>query len=155
MPLITTTTAKLHLRVDTSDEDELIMIWIGTAEQQVAQFLNRNVYADQGALDTAVAGAPADLATATTAYEAAIEAAEAMEEGVDKDAAVKYAEEAYALAQTASDMAQRGMVVNDTVKAALLLAVGNLYENRGDVAADGLPAAARSLLQPYRVGMGV
>jgi hypothetical protein len=155
VPLITATLAKLHLRVDGTTEDDLITIWIATAEQQVAQFLNRNVYADQGTLDAAVTAAPTALATATTAYDAAIVAADAMEEGVDKDAAVKYAEEAYALAQTASDMAQRGMVVNDTVKAALLLAVGNLYENRGDVAADGLPAAARSLLHPYRVGMGV
>jgi hypothetical protein len=154
VPLLTTPTAKLHLRVDTSDEDDLIAIWIGVAEQQVAHYLNRNVYADQGALDAAVAAAPADLADATTAYEAAILAADAMEEGVGKAAAAKYAEEAYALAQDTSDRTQRGMVVNDTVKAALLLTIGNLYEHRGEDA-DELPRAVQSLLNPYRVGMGV
>src|SRR5688572_19730446 len=99
MPLINTTLAKLHLRVDGSTEDDLITIWIATAEQQVAQFLNRNVYADQTALDAALTAAPTALAAATTAYDAAILLTDAMDEGVDKDAAVKYAEEAYALAQ--------------------------------------------------------
>lgn len=154
MPLITTTTAKLHLRVDTVDEDALVTIWIAAAEQQVAQFLNRNVYEDQASLDAAIAAAPTALAAATTDYDAAILAADDMEEGVDKDAAVKYAEEAYALALTASDMAERGIVVNDSVKAALLLYIQADYE-RDPVASADCIRAANDKIRWLRVGMGV
>jgi hypothetical protein len=155
MALVDTATVKLHCRVDTTDEDPLFTIWITVAEQQVVQFLNRNVYADQVALDAALSGAPAALATATATYDTALAAAYALAAGAERDAAIRYAEEAYARALTASDMATRGMVVNESVKAALLLGVGSLYENRGDGAGGELPLGARSLLQPYRVGMGL
>jgi hypothetical protein len=152
--LVDLATAKLHLRVDTTDEDTLIAMWIGVAAQQVAEFMNRYVYETQEDLDAAIAAAPAALAAATVVYDAAIEAADALEEEVESDAATKYAEEAYALAQTVSDMTQRGMVANESIKAAVLLTTGNLYEHRG-TDADELPKAARSLLRPYRVAMGV
>jgi len=155
MPLVDLTTAKLHLRVTESAEDTLLTIWEAVAEQQVAAFLNRNIYADQAALDAAVAAAPGTLATATTAYEAAVDAAWQISDEVDRSAALKYAAEAYAKAQTDSDRAQRGMVVNETAKAAILLSLGALYEHRGDAAGGELPESAKSLLWPYRVGMGV
>lgn len=51
------------------------------------------------------------------------------------------------------------MVVNDAVKAAILLLVGHLYANREEAAVGlsvaSLPVNSRVLLQPYRVGMGV
>jgi hypothetical protein len=152
--LVDLATAKLHLRVDTSDEDTLITMWIGVAAQQVAEFMNRYVYETQEDLDAAIAAAPAALAAATVVYDAAIVAAALLEEEVESEAATKYAEEAYSLAQTVSDMTQRGVLANESIKAAALLAVSNLYEHRG-ADADGLPKAARSLLQPSRVAMGV
>lgn len=50
------------------------------------------------------------------------------------------------------------MVVNDSIRAAILLILGHLYANREDVGlqqAYELPMGARSLLWPYRVGLGV
>lgn len=50
------------------------------------------------------------------------------------------------------------MVANDTLRAAALLIVGTLNENREDVVEGSialLPTGSRWLLQPYRVGMGV
>ncbi|SEO63471.1 hypothetical protein SAMN02800692_1520 [Luteibacter sp. UNC138MFCol5.1] len=53
------------------------------------------------------------------------------------------------LAGTAGD---DPMVVNDAIRAAILLRVGQLYRDResGD-----LPLGTRTLLQPFRVGLGV
>jgi hypothetical protein len=62
------------------------------------------------------------------------------------------------LAGTAGD---DPMVVNDAIKAAILLTCGHLYRNREDVltgasvVAVQLPIGARSLLQPHRTGLGV
>lgn len=50
------------------------------------------------------------------------------------------------------------MVVNDAIRAAILLISGHLYRNREDVVAESvtqLPMGAHSLLWPYRVGLGV
>lgn len=65
--------------------------------------------------------------------------------------------DAAVLAGTAGDTPP--MVVNDLVRAAILLIVGHLYNNREDVttgpAGVELPQGSRSLLGPYRKGMGV
>ena len=53
MSLVDLEAAKLHLRVDGEDEDSLIQIYLDAAEQAAIDFLNRNVYADQEALDAA------------------------------------------------------------------------------------------------------
>lgn len=53
MSLVDLEAAKLHLRVDDEDEDSLIQIYLDAAEQAAIDFLNRNVYADQEALDAA------------------------------------------------------------------------------------------------------
>lgn len=51
------------------------------------------------------------------------------------------------------------MVAIDAIRAAVLLILGMLYENREDVvigvSAENLPRGSRALLQPYRVQMGV
>jgi len=154
MPFVDSTTAKLHLRVDNSVEDALIAIWLVVADQQVTRFLNRNVYPDGMALAAAIAAAPAALAAATAQYKAAATAADALTEKVDRDAAKRYADDVYALAKLASDMAQAGIEINDTLKAAILLNIGDLYEKRGADGA-GFPAASRNLLMPYRHAMGV
>jgi len=53
------------------------------------------------------------------------------------------------LAGTAGD---DPMVVNDAIRAAILLRVGQLYKDRES---GGLPLGSRTLLQPFRVGLGV
>jgi len=62
------------------------------------------------------------------------------------------------LAETAGD---DPIVAPPSVIAAILLTVGRLYENRSDMSVGSrvtlvaLPEGAKSLLLPYRVGMGV
>ncbi|OQR30262.1 hypothetical protein BWR59_17025 [Pseudomonas sp. Bc-h] len=51
------------------------------------------------------------------------------------------------------------IVINPSVRAACLLILGSLYSNREDVVVGAgsteLPLGSRSLLTPYRIGMGV
>jgi len=51
------------------------------------------------------------------------------------------------------------MLINNSIKAACLLILGHLYEHREDVvlnaSAAAIPLGSRSLLLPYRVGMGI
>ena len=51
------------------------------------------------------------------------------------------------------------MVVNDAIKAAILLTLGHLYANREDVVTGlsvaRLPLDARSFLRPHRISNGV
>lgn len=46
-------TVKLHLRVDHTDEDDLIRIYLRAAEERVEQFLDRKVYATEVELTAA------------------------------------------------------------------------------------------------------
>lgn len=53
MTLIDLPTAKRHLRVTDPDEDALIQLYAEAAELHAVQFLGRNVYLTQEAMDTA------------------------------------------------------------------------------------------------------
>lgn len=112
--LIDIATARLHLRVDGTQDDALITLWLGAAEQAAAEQLNRNVYPDAATLATAVLDGTA---------------------GSDP------------------------MVVNDMIRAAVLLTLGHLYANRESVnigsPATALPRGVDDLLQPFRVRMGI
>ena len=155
MSFVTLAEAKLHLRVDGTDEDALIGLYINAAEQAAVKALDRGVYADNTALQTAMAAAPAALTAATAAKEAAVTAAEALTDADEKAAALQAAENAYLRAKVAYRQACDGIVVNDQIKAAVLLIVGHLYANREDVvvgaAVSALPNGADHLLQPYKV----
>jgi hypothetical protein len=52
------------------------------------------------------------------------------------------------------------ILVNDSIRAAVLLMLGHLYRTREDVQGSGgatvqVPMGAHSLLWPYRIGLGV
>jgi hypothetical protein len=147
--------AKLHLRVDGTDEDALIGVYIAAAEQSAVALLDRGVYADGTALGAAKASAPADLTAATATYTAAIADAQALADATEQAAATQAAEYAYLRAQVAYRQTMDGMVVNDTIKSAVLLIVGHLYAHREDVVAGvsvaKLPNGAEWLLAPYKV----
>lgn len=152
--LIDLATAKLHLRVDGTDDDAIITLYISAAEGTIAAYAQRNIYADAPTLAAAVAAAPASLAVATVVYDAAILAAELMDEGADQDMATFAANYAYAQAQKTAQMTFQGIVVNDQIKTAILLTVGHLFENREDStvgqAATALPMGCSYIMQPYR-----
>ena len=155
MSFVTTSEAKLHLRVDSADEDALIGVYIAAAEQSAIALLDRGVYADGTALGVARASAPAELDTAIAAYESAIAAAEALADETAKAASIQTAGNGLLRAKVAHRQAMDGMVVNDVIKAAVLLIVGHLYANREDavtgVSVSKLPNGADYLLQPYKV----
>ena len=155
MSFVTLAEAKLHLRVDGTDEDALIGLYINAAEQAAIKAMDRGVYADGTALQTAMTAAPAALTAATAAYTAAVTAAEAMTDATEQAAALKVAEAAYLRALVAYRQVFDGIVVNDQIKAAVLLTVGHLYANREDVVAGAsvaaLPNGADYLLHPFKV----
>ena len=129
------------------------------AESSACEFLNRRVYADTAALNTAIAAVPETLVAAGAAYQAALTAAALIDDAVASAAALAGAGAVYLTAQHAAREIYAGIVVNDQIQAAMLLTLGHLYQNREDVVLNGSPAAlpmgAHSLLQPFRVGLGV
>ena len=155
MIFVTTSEAKLHLRVDSADEDALIGVYITAAEQMAIALLDRGVYADGPALGVAKAAAPGELTAATTTYTSAIAAARSLEDATEQAAATQAAEYAYLRAKVAYRQTMGGIVVNDTIRAAVLLIVGHLFVNREDVVAGvsvaQLPNGAEWLLAPYKV----
>ena len=155
MSLVTLESAKLHLRVDSSDEDALIAVYITAAEQMAIALLDRGVYADGTALGVAKAAAPGELDTAIAACVSAIAAAEALADETAIAAAIQTAGNGLLRAQVAHRHAMDGMVVNEAIKAAVLLIVGHLFVNREDVVAGvsvaQLPNGAEWLLAPYKV----
>jgi hypothetical protein len=67
--------------------------------------------------------------------------------------------ESLAQAVLAGQAGKDPIVINPSVRAACLLILGSLFENREDVSAGAsfseLPMGSRSLLTPYRVGWGI
>ena len=155
MSLVTLESAKLHLRVDSSDEDALIAVYITAAEQSAVSLLDRGVYVDGTALTAAKAAAPGALETASAAYDAAIEAAQAMTDDALQAAATQTAENAWLKACVTHRQTMDGMVVNEAIKAAVLLIVGHLFAHREDVLSGvsvaTRPTGAERLLAPYTV----
>ena len=155
MSLVTLESAKLHIRVDGTGEDALIGVYITAAEQMAIALLDRGVYADGTALGVAKAAAPGELDTAIAAYESAIAAAEALADETAIAAAIQTAGNDLLRAQVAHRQAMDGMVVNEAIKAAVLLIVGSLYAQREDVVVGvsvaQLPNGAEWLLAPYKV----
>ncbi len=155
MSFVTLEEAKLHLRVDGIDEDSLIDLYINAAEHAAIKALDRGVYVDGTALGVAKAAAPGELDTAIAAYESAIAAAEALADETAKAASIQTAGNGLLRAKVAHRQAMDGMVVNEAIKAAVLLIVGSLYAQREDVVVGvpvaQLPNGAEWLLAPYRV----
>ena len=155
MSFVQLSEAKLHLRVDGTDEDALIGLYINAAEQSAVSLLDRGVYADDTALGVAKAAAPGELDTAIAAYESAIAAAEALADEAAKAASIQTAGNGLLRAKVAHRQAMDGMVVNEAINAAVLLIVGHLYANREDVVAGvsvaQMPNGAEWLLAPYKV----
>lgn len=155
MPLVDVATAKRELRaLDADDAD--ITRRLTAAEEQVTLFLGRNVYVDQDALDAAVAAAPDALAEASTVWQTAVDAALALEVETERTLNQADADSAYRDAQEAYRMTRRGIVVNESIKTAILLIAASLWEHRGDEDnVQGIPPAAYKYLWPFRRGLGV
>lgn len=159
MTFVTLDQARDHLRVTDSDEDADITQKLEAAEGHAIKHLNRHVYADQAALDAAKAAAPAALSAATVVYEAAVTAAKSIENCIERNMALLAAEEAYAVVHIDVLRTYRGIVINDEIKAGVLLILGHLYANREDVVTGvtvtELPTGAKCLLREHRISPGL
>lgn len=161
MSIITLEAAKAHLRVDGTDEDALIEVYLDAAEQSSIDYIERNLYETAGDLEDAIAAVPDAMAAATEAYEAAVTAAEAIEDDVERALALRRADRVYADAQTAAARTYDGLVMTQAIRSAVLLLVGHLYQNRSAVVDAGraqvaeAPLAVRWLLDPHRSNLGV
>lgn len=147
MSMISIDRAKLHLRVDTDDEDMLITGQLVAAERLSMAWIRRNVYADKTALDAALLAAPTALAAATAAYEVALALANELPNAVEQQAAIAVAQEAYEDAKGEAKRSRRGIVLDELFTAAALLTLGALYENRELL---DPPPVAQLLLDPLR-----
>ena len=148
MSFLTLAQAKAHLRIDDSSGDTDLTIKIAAAERSAVEYLSCNVYADQTALDTAIAAVPASLVTAKTTYDASYATAIAM---TDIDLSLieqAQAMSVYMRAVYGATRTRYGIVINDLILSAMLLIVGYLNEVRED--GEALPRAAQDLLNPFR-----
>lgn len=160
MSIVSTDQAQQHLRLAAGEFDaEDLALKLAAAETAAGTFLNRNVYETKDALDGAIAGAPAALAAATDAYSTAMTAAAGIASDTERAIVECGAREAYAHAQLAARRTYLGIVVNDAIRAAILLTLGLLWENREDLiigtTAVPLPGGAAALLRPHRISQGV
>ena len=146
MPFITLAQAQQHLRTDSDEAD--LLLKIAAAERAAIEYLQCNVYADQSALDTAIAAVPNNLLTAKATYDVAYAAAINID-----DLTLSLMEEAHAMslymrAVYAATRTRQGVVINELIIAAMLLILGRLFEVREDDAE--VPRAAQDLLAPFR-----
>lgn len=158
MPVIDIDVAMQHLRAE--DEDRILVeAQLGAAEEQASQYMQRRFYADQAALDAALATVPAAIASIRARYEQAESTIEFIPLQDDPFGSLERASRAFADARAAIEMVARGIVINDAIRAACLLSLGHLYANREDVVTGTitaeLPMGSRWLLGPYRTGLGV
>lgn len=156
MSLIDLAIAREHLRVESDYPESQVAIYLNAAERLVAEFLNRRIYADADTLAADIAANPAAITAFRAAYDAATDAAAALEDADAQYEALQHARRVYAAAKASAREIYDGIVVNEALKAAILLTMTSLHENRGDESAPAaLPRAAIELAFPFRVGMGV
>lgn len=157
MELVTIEEVRRQCRADPED-DALLTLYAQGAELAAQQFLNRRVFADKDALDSAVAAMPAEVEAAEAAHAAAREAARDLE-GEARAIAEAAADAAWHEALSNARETAVGMVVNDDVRTAVLMIAAHRYRNRESVitgdSASELPQGPITILWPYRVGLGV
>lgn len=153
MQFVTIGEVRQHCKADSAD-DAMLTIYADAAEAAVVAFLNRNVYLDSGALATAIAAV--DLSAVHSAYEDAIEAADALDSELDKQYAIDKATITLHNAQLNASMTNDGMVINKDIKAAILLLAAHFNRNREAVtsgqgaSAVEVPFTVESLLRFHR-----
>lgn len=157
MSVIDIELAMHHLLAEPEDQ-VLIQAQLDASEEAAAQFLQRRFFADQEDLDSARAGMAGRLAAARSRLEAAEAAADLSDDFGDRCRLKEQARRAYADELVPMDMDACGILINSAIVAACLLKLGHLFANREEVVtgttAVELPLASKSLLMPYRIGMG-
>lgn len=141
-----------QLRVHTKaggDDDEMLALYGAAAEDFCISECQVEVYENQAALDAALATCPEKLRDALTARKAAMDAADAEEDEAVAEYMRANAEMAYHNVRYALQRIERGRVVTDSFRAAVLLIAGHLYRNREEVTS-GINHGATKLPVGYK-----
>lgn len=149
MSVLTVDDAKAQSRIDFDDDDSLVQSKLDAAESMAVQFMGRYFYKDQADLSTAIQSVPDILAQAKADADNMIATATGDTKCFFENAAVNLKRDA----NKEANMRINGIVLNPQIAAGVLLIFGYLYETREDV--DDLPQAAKNVLQPFRVNLGV
>lgn len=148
--LITLERAKLHLRVDTDDDDTLIITQLAAAHHLCEAWIQRSVFPTEQALQTARDDVPRSYAAALENYRVAKNGCPDDAETIEKiihQTNVDYAKHTLEITVAALMRTQHGIVVNELYISAVLLTLGALYADRENTL---LPPAATYLLYPLR-----
>lgn len=158
MSVIDIAVGMAHLLAEPEDQG-MVQIKLNAAEDSAVEYLQRRFFVDQLALNAARATVPAAITQTRSDFDAAVTAAEIIDNACDRAAALDVAARTFKEARTELSRISRGMVINDAIVAACLLILGSLYANREDVVigtiSSVLPKGSSSLLTPYRIEMGV
>lgn len=138
-----------HLKADDeSVEDGIIAQYIASSRTICEGYCNRKFYDDDTARAADFVQAQTDMATLDDTYDQALSAA-------SNDNVKRMLQDDYFRSVGAIRQRANGVVVDDTITAAMLLICGHLYFNRQEVmvsqysGATQLPAGARKILEPY------
>lgn len=155
MPILTANEARAHCRLDDDYPIEQLQPYIDGAERHVIAYLNRSVFADLAALNAAQEALAEGLGQAYDARQSAIQAAESVENPAQRKAMIELAEKRYIDAQLQATRVMHGIVADGTIRAAMLLTLGNLFAHRETdvvgVSVAALPTGVPELLRAYRV----
>lgn len=157
MPLVTLAQARAHLRVESDYPADQIQVYIDGATDAASRYLNRTIFETAEVRDTAWAALPAELKAAQDDFDAAVEAAEAVEDETQKAAMIEVAAATLAEAKRTADWSLYGVVVSPAMVTAVLMTLGHLFANRESVivgasgaGAAEVPQGARDMLRPFR-----
>ena len=147
--MIDLTLARQHLKADNETvEDDLIEQYIASATSACEGYCNRKFYQTLQQKTEDYQVALADLEVARDARDAALAAATNDE--------VKWIVINDYIAKRGAVFARcNGVVIDDTITAAILMMLGHFYRNRQEVVvsqysgATQLPAGAKRILEPY------
>lgn len=153
--LLTEQEARDHLRVD---DDEEVAHFIQAASIIAQNFMNRNIYESEADLELDYSGVGSLLDSALLVRDAALVDARQNLNCETRDYLMSAAHEQYKEARAKVFSIIYGRVIDEAIKSAIKLIIGDLYKNRENStkeAVNEVPASARYILMPYRVQMGV
>lgn len=153
MALVTLDQARAQCKAD-PDTDTELQLCLDAAIADAQNFLNRNVYDDAAALNTARESVPAFLQGANDDYTAAIEAAQSVSDPFLRDAAIAAANASLRAAVCQADRITYGLIVTADIKIAILQTTASNFRNRENVVtgtgAVQLPQSAMDILYRRR-----
>lgn len=153
MELISIDQARAQARVELDYPEEQLAPYILAAEDIAAAYLNRKIYSSLFNQSVARSEYPGAVAAAKQNYDFEVDQSQMLPED-EREPAIKMAALKYKEALAAAENAINGILVNNTIIAAVLLIFGHLFTNRETVVigqtAVEIPQGAKDILRPYR-----